>query len=114
MSDDETGLSTTDAIISSTATTPSTAATTLTTLTSTLLPRPGSLVSTVLPWRIRNKHRIMDLSSSSSSYVQCLPTVFLAGFPKCGTTDLYQKLLQHPQIVAGKHKEPHFWSGKRE
>ena len=30
------------------------------------------------------------------------------GFPKCGTTDLYYKMLLHPDIMEPRSKEP-FW-----
>lgn len=32
-----------------------------------------------------------------------------AGVSKCGTTDLYKKLLEHPSIVDSTNKGPHFW-----
>lgn len=37
----------------------------------------------------------------------CLPYVFLLGMPKCGTTDLYKKLRQHPDMGSIR-KEPHW------
>ncbi|GFO15684.1 sulfotransferase [Plakobranchus ocellatus] len=47
-------------------------------------------------------------SDSRNSSISCLPYVYLAGFPKCGTTDLYFRLIQHPLIVSGLCKEPHY------
>ncbi|XP_041479396.1 carbohydrate sulfotransferase 15-like [Lytechinus variegatus] len=47
-----------------------------------------------------------------SSQLACLPHVFLAGFPKCATTDLFKKLICHHQIVATS-KEPHWWTRTR-
>lgn len=44
-----------------------------------------------------------------SSSLVCLPKVFLAGFPKCGSSYVYcllQKLAGHRQSLM---KEPHFW-----
>lgn len=35
---------------------------------------------------------------------------FIAGYPKCGTTALYQYLSAHPGIFLPKLKEPHFFS----
>ena len=35
----------------------------------------------------------------------CLPYFYLVGFPKCGTTDLYWRLGQHPDIVRSQFKE---------
>eukprot|EP00057_Strongylocentrotus_purpuratus_P034699 XP_796225.3 PREDICTED: carbohydrate sulfotransferase 15 [Strongylocentrotus purpuratus] len=43
---------------------------------------------------------------------QCLPYFYLIGMPKCGTTDLWNKLIRHPYIVY-THKEPHWWSRTR-
>lgn len=39
----------------------------------------------------------------------CLPYFFLAGMPKCGTTDIWSKISQHPQVAAAQ-KEPHWWT----
>ena len=40
----------------------------------------------------------------------CLPSVFLAGFPKCGTTALYEMITAHPAIATPHSKEIHFWN----
>ncbi len=41
------------------------------------------------------------------------PDFFIVGAPKCGTTALYQYLLEHPQVFVprggGRSKEPHFF-----
>ena len=39
----------------------------------------------------------------------CLPFVHLAAFPKCGTTTLYEMLVQHPLVTKSARKEGHFW-----
>jgi hypothetical protein len=39
-----------------------------------------------------------------------LPTFFIAGAPKTGTTSLYHYLGQHPQIYMSPIKEPHFFA----
>lgn len=39
-----------------------------------------------------------------------LPDFMLLGFPKCGTTSLYNYLIQHKQIHKTKKKEIHFFS----
>ncbi|XP_071819278.1 carbohydrate sulfotransferase 15-like isoform X2 [Apostichopus japonicus] len=46
------------------------------------------------------------------SRLRCIPYFYLIGMPKCGTTDLWSKLVQHPQIQ-GTPKEPHWWSKRR-
>lgn len=40
----------------------------------------------------------------------CIPPVFMAGFPKSGSTYIYNLLGHHPSIRPGKVKEPHFWT----
>ena len=49
-----------------------------------------------VPWRI-NFH----LRSWLGEY----PDFFIAGFPKCGTTSLYNYLIQHPDVLHGDGKE---------
>ena len=44
----------------------------------------------------------------------CVPSFFLAGFPKCGTTQLYRFLTIHPEFAIPEHKEPHFWKFKKD
>lgn len=38
-----------------------------------------------------------------------LPDFILAGYPRCGTTSLYQYLFFHPQILLSTPKEPRFF-----
>ncbi|XP_041369103.1 carbohydrate sulfotransferase 15-like isoform X2 [Gigantopelta aegis] len=45
--------------------------------------------------------------------LRCLPYFFIAGQPKCGSTDLYQKLTSHPDVVTPPIKEPHWWGKNR-
>ena len=44
-----------------------------------------------------------------STHFSCLPEVFLAGFPKCGSTFLHALLTSHPAVVESLVKEPHWW-----
>lgn len=46
-------------------------------------------------------------SKPSLHSILCVPTVYVAGFPKCGTTSLHEMLVSHPQIVRPYHKEFH-------
>ena len=42
--------------------------------------------------------------------LRCMPYFYLAGFQKCGTSDLYLRILRHPDIEDSSGvKEPHFW-----
>ena len=36
--------------------------------------------------------------SPNGNKLQCLPYFYLAGIPKCGTTDLYDRISLHPQV----------------
>lgn len=48
-----------------------------------------------------------------SHRLRCLPYFFLAGQPKCGSTDLYNKIISHPDIVIPPVKESHWWGKNR-
>ncbi|XP_033638929.1 carbohydrate sulfotransferase 15-like [Asterias rubens] len=51
----------------------------------------------------------------TSSDLKCLPYFFLAGMPKCGTTDVYFKLAKHPQIHSscGIYRKGQLWWTRR-
>ena len=40
------------------------------------------------------------------STVKCLPYFYVVGAPKCGTTDLHRRLIQHPDICQYSQKVP--------
>ncbi|XP_071476475.1 carbohydrate sulfotransferase 15-like [Diadema antillarum] len=48
-----------------------------------------------------------------SSELVCLPYFYMIGMPKCGTTDVWDKLIAHPDVVGGVPKEPHWWARRR-
>lgn len=45
--------------------------------------------------------------------LRCLPLFYIIGQPKCGTTDLYDRLRLHPNVQFSVIKEPHWWTRKR-
>lgn len=45
--------------------------------------------------------------------LRCLPRFYIIGQPKCGTTDLYDRLRLHPEVQFSAIKEPHWWTRKR-
>ena len=47
---------------------------------------------------------------NGSKRLNCLPSFFLAGFPKCASTTVHDALRKHPQIVPLVKKEPHYWA----
>lgn len=60
--------------------------------------------SNALPWRLRHYF---------SSRLGVLPNFIIAGFPKCGTTSLFEYLSAHPDIYAPLRKEIWYFSGRR-
>lgn len=57
------------------------------------------------------KNIISDKAHLSKTPVHyyCLPSVYLIGFPKCGTTLLYKYLESHPLFAKPRWKEGQFW-----
>jgi len=51
----------------------------------------------------------------STSPIRTLPNFIIVGFPKCGTTSLYEYLVQHPSILPAFQKEIFFfiWHAKK-
>ncbi|XP_048775749.1 carbohydrate sulfotransferase 15-like [Ostrea edulis] len=60
-------------------------------------------------FRNRRKH-VMD---HSSKLLQCVPYFFVIGFPKCGTTDLFDRMSHHPEFLQPSFKEIHWISRYR-
>ena len=52
-------------------------------------------------------------SSNTTSILRCFPYFYVAGFPKCGTTDLYSEIIKHPMIAKADIKGSHWWSRQR-
>lgn len=49
-------------------------------------------------------------SDSHNTSLVCLPRLFLPGFPKSGSTQLFKLLSLHPLVQPGSSKEPHWWT----
>lgn len=56
-----------------------------------------------------SKLKALKKTVNFSSNFSCLPDVFLAGFPKCGSTFLNALITSHPAVVKTLAKEPHWW-----
>ena len=41
--------------------------------------------------------------------LHCLPYYHILGVSKCGTTDIYNRLIKHPHIYESLNKGPHWW-----
>ena len=52
----------------------------------------------------------MRLSKGNNWRMRCLPYLYLIGVTKSGTTDLYTRILGHPEIMRPGHKEPMWWN----
>lgn len=64
-------------------------------------------------WNAKNSP-LLDLGSHPRPIrLACLPKFFLIGYPKCGTTQLYNLLTLHPQFAHPLRKELHWWTRPR-
>ncbi|XP_021368960.1 carbohydrate sulfotransferase 15-like, partial [Mizuhopecten yessoensis] len=49
----------------------------------------------------------------NTSLLRCLPYFMLIGQPKSGSTDLFKRIMQHPDVQQGISKEPQYWARSR-
>lgn len=64
--------------------------------------------------RLRNTFREHLILRNGKLYrMRCLPYFYIIGQPKCGTTDLYDRLRLRPDVKFTTFKEPHWWTRKR-
>lgn len=67
----------------------------------------------VLPRPIRFRVQEVVVRIKMASHLPCiLPSFLIIGFPKCGTTSLFNNLSEHPCIARGLRKEPAFFSSR--
>ena len=61
---------------------------------------------------LRNKryHGLSYISSTLSNKERMMPDFMIPGFPRCGSTSLWNILNQHPKVFGIQEKEPHFFS----
>ncbi|XP_053404910.1 carbohydrate sulfotransferase 15-like [Mercenaria mercenaria] len=57
--------------------------------------------------------KVSDGTVTEQQRLRCIPYFYIIGFPKCATTDLWDRLLLHPHIVAKHDKESHYIDDKR-
>ncbi|XP_070772220.1 carbohydrate sulfotransferase 15-like [Enoplosus armatus] len=60
-----------------------------------------------------NFHQHLYYRNGRLFRLRCLPFFYIIGQPKCGTTDLFHRLLLHPEVKFNTMKEPHWWTRKR-
>ncbi|XP_053381985.1 uncharacterized protein LOC123541018 [Mercenaria mercenaria] len=74
-------------------------------------------IMTLGPFKFHEQYRnpcwFEDEESDTSNGLKCLPYFYLIGAPKCGTTDLQRRLVQHPDISDRIVKEPQWFSRNR-
>ena len=51
-------------------------------------------------------------TASSDKETGYLPSIFLVGTQKGGSSSLFELLIQHPLLLKGTHKESHFWNNE--
>ncbi|XP_042885797.1 carbohydrate sulfotransferase 15-like isoform X1 [Penaeus japonicus] len=63
---------------------------------------------------IKSASRLRYVTKKNSGTVlRCLPYFFLVGQPKCGTTDIFQRINSHPDVIQPALKGPHWWTRRR-
>lgn len=77
------------------------------------LPSRGHSLDTPLGQRVEVAlvARRANIDRDTQTNVMPLPTFFIIGAPKCGTTSLHAYLDQHPEIGMSLRKETHFFVG---
>ncbi|KAM9847580.1 carbohydrate sulfotransferase 15-like [Aulostomus maculatus] len=60
-----------------------------------------------------NFHQHLQHRHGKLFRLRCLPYFYIIGQPKCGTTDLFHRLLMHPELQFNIMKEPHWWTRRR-
>ncbi|KAE8590172.1 hypothetical protein XENTR_v10017967 [Xenopus tropicalis] len=55
----------------------------------------------------------LQVRGDSRYRLRCLPYFYIIGQPKCGTTDLYNRMRLHPSVRFSANKEPQWWTRKR-
>ncbi|XP_069139198.1 carbohydrate sulfotransferase 15-like [Argopecten irradians] len=66
-----------------------------------------SMRNTACPYYPRRKVK------KKTRLLRCLPYFMLIGQPKSGSTDLFYRIVEHPDVLPGINKEPHWFSRHR-
>ena len=74
------------------------------------LPEDGYLTEYKNPCWIVPDDQVESVNSKNSKNLACLPYAYVLGQPKCGTSDLFERLKDHPQIKMPKRKEVRFFT----
>ncbi|XP_045164819.2 carbohydrate sulfotransferase 15-like [Mercenaria mercenaria] len=75
-----------------------------------LFERPQFLKNFKNPCFFQNISMRVDGTVTGQFRLRCLPYFIIAGFPKAGTTDLWFRLMSHPDIRLRHIKEPRFFN----
>ncbi|KAG2451726.1 hypothetical protein HYH02_003506 [Chlamydomonas schloesseri] len=63
----------------------------------------------VLPENYDRRYKNPCWVAKDGGKLRCAPYFHILGVSKCGTTDLYHRLSQHPQLFESRNKGPHWW-----
>ena len=75
--------------------------------------RGGSLSDTEASYVMSQLFMVKDKKDNKAKVPKslvCIPGVYFIGFPKSGSSQLFQMMKQNPDIVTGINKEPHWWT----
>lgn len=70
-----------------------------------------NIASTMIRLMTEWNQRLMK--DEKAQRLRCLPYFYIIGQPKCGSTDLFKRIVQHPDVVSPPIKELHWWSRNR-
>ena len=71
--------------------------------------RRQNFTETLTNQLITDVRSISAKDTTNTSTLFCLPSIFLIGFPKCGTSTFYNMITSHENVAAPFIKEGHFW-----
>ena len=75
--------------------------------------KSGSLTDSEASYAMSQLFMVKDKKDKKAKVPKslvCIPGVFFIGFPRSGSSQLYQMMKRNPEIVTGINKEPHWWT----
>ena len=75
--------------------------------------KSGSLTDNEASYAMSQLFMVKDKNEKKAKVPKslvCIPGVFFIGFPKSGSSQLFQMMKRNPDIVTGINKEPHWWT----
>jgi N-acetylgalactosamine 4-sulfate 6-O-sulfotransferase len=75
--------------------------------------KSGSLTDNEASYAMSQLFMVKDKTDQKAKVPKslvCIPGVYFIGFPKSGSSQLFQLMKRNPEIVTGINKEPHWWT----